>query len=67
MEYLGNRELLKNETIGFLSSRKCPADIVLKSYEWAKKQRKEGNCVICGNHSQIEKDVFEKLTYCSVF
>ena len=34
---------------------------VLKSYEWAKKQRAEGNCVVCGNHSQIEKDVFEIL------
>ena len=46
MEYLGNRDFLKNATIGFLSSRKCPAHVVLKSYEWAKKQPKEGNCVI---------------------
>lgn len=61
MEYLGNREILINKTIGFLSSRKCPADVVLKSYEWAKKKREERNSVICGNHSQIEKDVFEIL------
>jgi predicted Rossmann fold nucleotide-binding protein DprA/Smf involved in DNA uptake len=61
MEHFGNRDILKHRKTGFLSSRKCPAEIVLKSYEWAKQQRAEGNCVICGNHSQIEKDVFEIL------
>ena len=61
MEYLGNKDILKLRKTGFLSSRKCMAEIVLKSYEWAKKQRAEGNCVVCGNHSQIEKDVFEIL------
>ena len=34
---------------------------MLKSYDWAKEQRKKGICVVCGNHSQIEKDVFEIL------
>jgi len=61
MEYFGNKDILKHRKIGFLSSRKCTAEIVLKSYEWAKQQRAEGNCVVCGNHSQIEKDVFEIL------
>lgn len=46
---------------GFLCSRKCPAHVVLKSYDWAKAQREAGSCVVCGNHSQIEKDVFEIL------
>jgi len=31
---------------------------VLKSYDRAKEQRVKGVCVICGNHSQIEKDEF---------
>lgn len=61
MEYFGNKDILKHQKTGFLSSRKCPAEVVLRSYEWAKLQRKEGNCIICGNHSQIEKDVFEIL------
>jgi predicted Rossmann fold nucleotide-binding protein DprA/Smf involved in DNA uptake len=61
MDYFGNKDILKYYKTGFLSSRKCPAEVVLKSYEWAKKQRAERNCVICGNHSQIEKDVFEIL------
>lgn len=46
---------------GFLCSRKCPAHVVLKSYDWAKAQREAGSCIVCGNHSQIEKDVFEIL------
>ena len=52
---------MKHYKTGFLSSRKCPAEVVLKSYEWAKRQRTQDNCVICGNHSQIERDIFEIL------
>ncbi|MDE0470699.1 MAG: hypothetical protein OXH57_02065 [Ekhidna sp.] len=61
METWGNTDILKLSKTGFLSSQKCPASIVLKSYDWAKKQREQGNCIVCGNHSQIEKDVFEML------
>jgi len=61
MEYLGNLDLLKLHKTAFLCSQKCPADVVLKSYGWAKEQRSAGNCIVCGNHSQIEKDVFEIL------
>ncbi len=61
MEYLGNKNIWTENKIAFLCSQKCPADVVLKSYVWAKKQREQGNCIICGNHSQIEKDVFEIL------
>ena len=61
MNTLGNKDILKLHKTAFLCSRKCPADIVLKSYDWAKQQRQLGNCVICGNHSQIEKDVFAIL------
>jgi len=42
----------------FLCSQKYPAEVVLKSYDWAKEQREQGNCIVCRNHSQIEKDVF---------
>lgn len=58
MEYLGNKDILKHHKTAFLCSQKCPADVVLKSYDWAKQQRTEGNCIVCSNHSQIEKDVF---------
>ena len=34
---------------------------MLKSYDWAKRMRNEGRCVLSGNHSQIEKDVVHYL------
>ena len=58
---LGNRDLLKLHKIAFLCSRKIPASVVLKCYDWAIEQREKGNCVISGFHSQIEKDVFHYL------
>jgi len=61
MEYLGNTDLLKLPKTAFLCSQKCPAEVVLKCYDWAKQQREAGCCIVCGNHSQIEKDVFEIL------
>lgn len=61
MEYLGNKDILKLHKTAFLCSQKVPAEIVLKSYDWAKQQRQQGNCIVCGNHSQIEKDVVEIL------
>ena len=61
METWGNKDILKLEKTAFLCSQKCPANIVLKSYDWAKEQRDLGKCIVCGNHSQIEKDVFDIL------
>lgn len=61
MNTWGNTELLKLPKTAFLCSRSIPAMAVLKSYDWAKEQRQLGNCIICGNHSQLEKDVFEIL------
>ena len=61
MEHKGNIRILDLHKVAFLCSQKCPAEVVLKSYDWAKGQRKQGNCIVCGNHSQIEKDVFEIL------
>jgi len=61
MNLIGNKDILNLEKTAFLCSRKVPAEIILKSYDWAKRQRENGNCIVCGNHSQIEKDVFEIL------
>ena len=57
----GNRAIMDCYKIAFLCSRKVPAHIVLKSYDWAIAQREEGNSVISGFHSKIEKDVFHFL------
>ncbi len=61
MESLGNFELLRLPKTAFLCSRKIPASVVLKCYDWAIAQREAGNCVISGFHSQIEKDVLHYL------
>lgn len=60
-EHIGNKALLELNKTAFLCSRKVPALIVLKCYDWAIQQRKQGNCVISGFHSQIEKDVLHYL------
>jgi len=61
MQYLGSKEILNNHKTGFLCSRKIPADIILKTYDWAIEQRGNGKCIISGFHSVIEKDVFHFL------
>jgi len=61
VEYLGNKDILKNYKVGFLCSRKVPSDIILKTYDWAIEQREKGVCVVSGFHSKIEKDVFHYL------
>jgi predicted Rossmann fold nucleotide-binding protein DprA/Smf involved in DNA uptake len=60
-EHIGNIELLKLPKTAFLCSRKIPASVVLKCYDWAIEQREKGVCVISGFHSQIEKDVLHYL------
>lgn len=57
----GNIELLKKRKTAFLCSRKIPASIVLKCYDWAIAQRDAGNCIISGFHSRLEKDVLHYL------
>jgi predicted Rossmann fold nucleotide-binding protein DprA/Smf involved in DNA uptake len=61
MHTLGNTGLLELPKTAFLCSRKVPASVVLKCYDWAIAQREQGNCVISGFHSQIEKDVLYYL------
>ena len=61
MEYFGNKDLLKQTKTAFLCSRSIPASAVLKCYDRAIAQREEGNCIISGFHSQLEKDVFHYL------
>jgi predicted Rossmann fold nucleotide-binding protein DprA/Smf involved in DNA uptake len=60
-EHIGNFTLLEIKKTAFLCSRKIPAETVLKCYDWAIQQREEGNCIISGFHSPIEKDVLHYL------
>ena len=58
---IGFKGLLNLNKTAFLCSRKIPVSVVLKCYDWAILQREQGNCVISGFHSQLEKDVFHYL------
>jgi predicted Rossmann fold nucleotide-binding protein DprA/Smf involved in DNA uptake len=60
-ESIGNTDLLGQTKTAFLCSRKVPASVVLKCYDWAIEQREKGICVVSGFHSQIEKDVLHYL------
>ncbi|HET55965.1 MAG TPA: DNA-binding protein, partial [Ignavibacteria bacterium] len=60
--YLGNREIINHYKVGFLCSRKVPAEKILNIYDWAIEQREKGVCVVSGFHSKIEKDVFHYLS-----
>ena len=60
-DLLGNNGLLTRPKTAVFCSRRCPASVVLLSYDWAKQMRRDGLCVISGNHSQIEKDVVHYL------
>jgi hypothetical protein len=61
LSYLGNKNILASKKTAFLCSRRCPAAVVIKSYDWALGKRENGECVIIGNHSKIERDVFDIL------
>ena len=61
IEYLGNKELLKLHKTAFLASSTIPLEMVLKCYDWASGKHEEGECVISGFSSKLERDVLHFL------
>lgn len=59
MDYLGNRELLKQLKTAFLASGTIAPDVVLRCYDWAT-GRHEG-CVVSGFSSKLEQDMLHFL------
>lgn len=59
MDYLGNRELLKQLKTAFLASGTIAPDEVLRCYDWATGEH-EG-CVVSGFSSKLEQDVLHFL------
>lgn len=55
MEYLGNKELLKQNKTAFLASSTISPDMVLRCYDWA--AGKHEGCIVSGFSSKLEKDV----------
>ena len=61
IQYLGNLSLLNLPKKAFLASSTIPVEMVLQCYDWAVKMRDEGQCVISGFSSRLEKDVWHFL------
>jgi predicted Rossmann fold nucleotide-binding protein DprA/Smf involved in DNA uptake len=61
MEYLGNTELLNVSKTAFLASSTIQPDMVLKCYDWATQMANEGQCVVSGFSSHLEKEVLHFL------
>ena len=56
---IGKFELKSVHWTAFFCSVRCPGDIILKSYDLAQKWRAEGQAVIGGFHSPVEKEVLK--------
>jgi len=56
---IGKIDLKSVHWTAFFSSVRCPGDIILKSYDLAQKWRVEGQAVIGGFHSPVEKEVLK--------
>ena len=61
VEYLGNNDLLNVPKTAFLASSTIPPDMVLKCYDWATQMAKEGQCVVSGFSSHLEREVLHFL------
>ncbi len=61
MFILGKTNLLKTKPIALFCSVKCPGDKILQTYDQCLKWRKEGQSVISGFHSPMEKECLRIL------
>jgi predicted Rossmann fold nucleotide-binding protein DprA/Smf involved in DNA uptake len=60
--YLGNTELLKQNKVGFLASRKISSLSILPTLDWATEiSKREEIAVVSGFHSKMERNVLEIL------
>ena len=58
---IGNREILDHSLLGFFCSKKCPGDVILRTYDVARALRDAGVPVIGGFHSPMEKECLDLL------
>ena len=60
--YFGNTELLKQNKVGFLASRKISSLSILPTLDWATEvSKREDIAIISGFHSKMERNVLEIL------
>jgi predicted Rossmann fold nucleotide-binding protein DprA/Smf involved in DNA uptake len=53
---IGDESLLGGRKLALVRSRKCPGDVILQTYDFARLVRSCGIAVVSGFHSPIEKD-----------
>ncbi len=53
---MGTVQLLNHRKLALVCSRKCPGDVILKTYDFARLVRGSGLAIVSGFHSTIEKD-----------
>jgi len=58
---LGHLEILGSRKLAVLCSRKCPGDVIVKTYDFARLVRDSAIAVASGFHSPIEKDCLSVL------
>lgn len=56
LDALGERSLLGRKKLALICSQKCPGDVILKTYDFARLVRDSGVAIVSGFHSPIEKD-----------
>lgn len=56
IQYIGNKKLLEVPKTAFLTASTIPPEMVLKCYDWAVKMANEGQCVISGFSSHLERE-----------
>ena len=57
----GNQQILRQKWIGFFCSVRCPGNLILNSYDLARRWQAEDQPVIGGFHSPVEKEVLRIL------
>jgi hypothetical protein len=57
----GNHGLLSRNKIAFFCSRRHPASIERRAYEWAAACRGDQLCILSGSHSRLEREVLRLL------
>jgi len=56
IDAFGAAVLLQREKLGLICSRKCPGDIIVKTYDFVRFVRGSTMAILSGFHSPIEKD-----------
>jgi predicted Rossmann fold nucleotide-binding protein DprA/Smf involved in DNA uptake len=61
LRFIGDKSALSRRKNAFFCSIRCPGNLILKAYDLARRWQAEGQPVIGGFHSPVEKEVLRIL------